>query len=161
MKLKHILKIEQAKLLKNDILEHLTNPINVLYRQPVSYYYIKLRSHERYDLVDIEQLSVIKEKSDNFDDEYDLYPTLMVEEMIELLFPVNIDEYVLKFETFIGGVPPRRVWNVAYINNENDIFSFGDNMVNILFCSKAFTLIGSLFELYKKYKNYLEWKTKN
>lgn len=164
MQLRHILSLEKAKLLYKDILEKLDNPVNILYKHPISYYYVKLKDNVKHELVDFTQLSVIKERFDDIDDECDLYPTLIAEEMVDLFFPLSINHgdeiFNLKVEIFIEAKKQRLNWRVFYANKDNDILSFGETNERLFFERRS-ALVDSLFELYNKYKKFLEWKTNN
>ena len=150
----HVLKIEQAKLLKDDILNNLYSP--ELFGIAIEFYWVSIKDKDKFKLVDNQQMKYYNDHCDYYDDEYDYYPALMVDEFIDILLPNNVIEKEKPNRSFLLGVrkfysvnDEEYMWEAEYISDSSSCFFEVDD----LFC-KDINLLNALVGLYDKYKEY-------
>lgn len=147
----HVLTLEQAKELKDDILAELDNPKNCLFDVPIEFYWISFKGKEKFKLVDNDQMKYYEDHCNYFDDEYDYYPALMANEFINILLPSRIIdkgtnvEYEFIINRFFDIDDEIYYWNAKYYNKEVE---------NVLLLGNGDSILLALFDLYSDYKKY-------
>jgi len=141
----HVLNIEQAKKLKDDILNNLDSP--ELFDVPIEFYWLSIKGEEKYKLVDIDDMIYHEEHCNYFDDEFDYYPALTSDELISILLPDDIDwefgKYNLNMKRSYDCLEECYTWHTSYVDDIYEIFIEYKNI----------NLLDSLVGLYKEYKN--------